>query len=116
MTTDRSAIDVHLADGGHVIIAFADPRTEADPGCDGIVSELIHADGSEHDLERAVVDRATAAGLSATVSTGRHPTIVMIDRSTGRADGDARVDGAPSPGPGDRHGFGRRSTDEPEAT
>jgi hypothetical protein len=78
--TAGETIDVHLADGGHVIVAFADPSMEADPGCDGIVTELIHADGSEHDLERAVVDRAAAAGLSATVSTGRHPTIVVIDR------------------------------------
>lgn len=79
-------IDVHLADGGHVVVAFADPRAEADPGCDGIVTALIHADGTEHDLERAIVDRATAAGLSATVSTTHHPTVVRIDAMS--ADGD----------------------------
>jgi hypothetical protein len=80
VTTPRTVpIEVHLADGGQVVVAFADARTEADPACDRIVAELIHADGTERDLERAVVERAVEAGLSATVSVTRHPTVVRID-------------------------------------
>lgn len=81
------SIEVHLADGGHVIVDFADAGTEADPRCDAILAELIIADGSEQDLERSIVERATAGGLTAEVSTLPHATIVRID--TGLA-----VDGA----------------------
>ena len=75
---DRDAIDVHLADGGHVIVSFADPAVSADPACDQIVAALIQADGTEHDLETAIVEQAAAGGLSARVSGTHHPTTVVI--------------------------------------
>ena len=87
---DATAIDVHLADGGHVIVSFADPRAGVDPAFDEIIAALIEADGSEHDLERAVVERAAAGGLTARVSATHHPTTVLIETiaETGHADAD----------------------------
>jgi hypothetical protein len=76
---DDDAIDVHLADGGHVIVAFADGPSAADGAGDGILSALIHAQGTEHDLEQAIVVEATAAGFRASVSATHHPTTVVIE-------------------------------------
>jgi hypothetical protein len=81
------AIEVHLADGGHVIVAFADPAAGTDPACDEILAALIHADGTEHDLERSIVDRAVAGGLSATVSATHSPTTVLIESRDGAGAG-----------------------------
>jgi len=89
---DPDAIDVHLADGGHVIVSFADPAASADPACDQIVAALIQADGTEHDLEAAIVERAAAGGLSARVSVTHHPTTVVIG-STVDADRPDRLPG-----------------------
>ncbi|MEA2607116.1 MAG: hypothetical protein QOI00_1873 [Chloroflexota bacterium] len=72
-------IDVLLADGGHVIIDFEDPVALECAAGDAILTALIQADGSEHDLERAIVEEARVGGLSASVSTSRHPTTVVIE-------------------------------------
>jgi hypothetical protein len=72
-------IDVHLADGGHVIVDFEDPLAIDGPAGDAILAALIGADGSEHDLEQAIVEEARYGGLIASVSTARHPTTVVIE-------------------------------------
>jgi hypothetical protein len=76
---DDDAIDVHLADGGHVIVTFADGQSAAEAAEDGILSALIHAQGTEHDLEQAIVVEAVAAGFTASVSATHHPTTVVIE-------------------------------------
>ena len=75
---DPDAIDVHLADGGHVIVSFADEGTSTDPACDGIVGALIEADGTEQELGKAIVQRALEGGLDARISATSHPTVVRI--------------------------------------
>jgi hypothetical protein len=79
-------IDVHLADGGHVIVDFEDPLACEGPAGDAILAALIGADGSEHDLEQAIVEEARVGGLIASVSTGRHPTTVFIESGEPLAD------------------------------
>jgi hypothetical protein len=72
-------IDVHLSDGGHVIVTFgsADARTAATG--DGMLAVLLDVDGSEDELERAILDEAEACGLRASTSGSRHPTTVVIE-------------------------------------
>jgi hypothetical protein len=72
-------IDVHLADGGHVIVDFDDSVVIEGPARDAIVAALIRAEGSEHDLEQAIVAEARVCGLVASVSTAHHPTTVVIE-------------------------------------
>ena len=72
-------IDVLLANGGHVIVDFEDPVAVDCPAGDAILATLIQADGSEHDLEHAIVEEARAGGLIASVSTARHSTTVIIE-------------------------------------
>jgi hypothetical protein len=79
-------IDVHLADGGHVIVDFEDPVAVEGPAGDAILGALIHAEGSEHDLERAIVAEARVCGLTASVSTAHHPTTVVIESGEPPAD------------------------------
>jgi hypothetical protein len=79
-------IDVHLADGGHVIVDFEDPIAVEGPAGDAILGALIHAEGSERDLEQAIVAEARVCGLTASVSTARHPTTVVIESGEPLAD------------------------------
>ena len=72
-------IAVLLADGGHVIVDFEDANASEGPVGDGIIAALIHAEGSEHDLEQAIVEEARAGGLVASVSASHHPTTVVIE-------------------------------------
>jgi hypothetical protein len=72
-------IDVLLADGGHVIVDFEDRVAVECPAGEAILATLIQADGSEHDLEHAIVEEARAGGLIASVSAARHPTTVVIE-------------------------------------
>ena len=72
-------IDVLLADGGHVIVEFEDSVVVECPAGDAILATLIQADGTEHDLEHAIVEEARVGGLIASVSTARHPTTVVIE-------------------------------------
>jgi hypothetical protein len=83
-TDATGPLDVHLADGGHVIIAFGDEPARIAATNDGVFEAVIHADGSEGDLERAIVAEATADGLAVHVSGSHHPTTLVIES---RSDG-----------------------------
>ena len=73
-------IEVHLPDGGCVILSF--DLHDADGGRleDDIVAALLAADGTEHDVAQAIRGRAVAVGLRAVLSLDSHPTIVVIRR------------------------------------
>jgi hypothetical protein len=78
---DREPIDVRLPDGGHVIVAIDQSADEEIDEADGIIDALVHASGSEADLERALVDEAAHYGLTASTS-GRGGQTTVIIRST----------------------------------
>ena len=75
-TGDHGPIEVHLPDGGHVIVSFADAAV-ADSG--GVVDTLLTGD-TERDVERAIVDDLKGSDLTCTVSPGHHPTVIVIGR------------------------------------
>ena len=75
---DDGPIEVHLPDGGHVIVAIEDRTIRRSAVCDELIRTLVWTDGSEHDVERAIVAEAQALGLRCTTSSGHHSTIVAI--------------------------------------
>jgi hypothetical protein len=77
---DDGPIELHLADGGHVILAIEDPAMRASADGDRLVEILVRADGSEHDVERAIQEVAEGLGLSCVPSLGHHATILTIQR------------------------------------
>jgi hypothetical protein len=74
-------IEVHLADGGHVIVSITDAPTRHGSEADDLVAVLVQTDGSERDVERAIRAEATELGLDCASSTTDHPTIIVIGRS-----------------------------------
>jgi hypothetical protein len=79
---ERSPIELHLADGGHVIVAFADPTTRDGEIADAFVAAILQVDGGERDVERAICAEAADLGLHCAVSTSRHPTVLVIADQT----------------------------------
>ena len=79
---DDGPIEVHLPDGGHLIVAIEDHTIRTSAVCDELIRALVWTDGSEHDIERAVVAEAQALGLRCTTSSGHHSTIVAIAAGT----------------------------------
>ena len=75
---DDGPIEVHLPDGGHVIVAIEDRTIRSGAACDELIHALVWTDGSEQDIERAIVAEAQALGLRCTTSSGHHSTIVTI--------------------------------------
>jgi hypothetical protein len=73
---DDGPIELHLPDGGHVIVSFADPLARADG--DGMVETLLSGD-TERDVERAIVGDLEGSELSCSVSRD-HPTVIVIGR------------------------------------
>jgi hypothetical protein len=69
-------IEVHLPDGGHVIVSFADAMARVNSGI--VIASLLAASGSEQDVERAIARDVASVGLRCRVSARRHPTIVSI--------------------------------------
>jgi len=61
-------IEVHLPDGGHVVLAFTDPGTRVGVG-DQLIATMLRVDGSEHDVERALQSDLRELGLHCTCST-----------------------------------------------
>lgn len=74
---DSAPIEVHLADGGHVIIDFADPAARVS-ACDRVVETILGMNGSESDLQQAISADADNLGLSCSSSEGRHPTVIIV--------------------------------------
>jgi hypothetical protein len=77
---DDGPIELHLPDGGHVIMTIDDATIRCSADCDELIGVLVRADGSEHDVERAVIAEAHALGLRCTSSTSQHPTVLVIAR------------------------------------
>lgn len=72
-----SPVEAILPDGGHVIVSFADSATRVKAG-DGVVAALLHAGGSEHDVERAVALEMDELGFDCTPSESHRPTVIVI--------------------------------------
>jgi hypothetical protein len=70
-------IEVHLPDGGRIVVAFADARSRL-RASDQLIETILRADGSELDMEQAIEDDVRALGLPCRCSTGRHPTVIVI--------------------------------------
>jgi hypothetical protein len=70
-------IEVHLSDGGRIVVSFVDvlARNQAS---DQLIATILRVDGSEHDIEQAIEDDIRALGLTCTCSTSRGPTEIVI--------------------------------------
>ncbi|MEA2518871.1 MAG: hypothetical protein QOF49_951 [Chloroflexota bacterium] len=78
---NADAIELHLPDGGHLIVSIEDAATRHSPDCDQLIGTLLRADGGEHEVERAIVETASGLGLVCIPSTEHHPTTVSIRRA-----------------------------------
>jgi hypothetical protein len=78
---DDHAIELHLPDGGHVIVSIEDATSALDVAADQLIATLLRADGGEHEVERALVETARALGLVCIASTEHHPTVLSIRRA-----------------------------------
>jgi hypothetical protein len=74
--TGPGPIELHLPDGGHLIVSFEDAMARVNSGI--VIASLLGASGSEQDVERAIARDVASVGLRCSVSAGRHPTIVSI--------------------------------------
>jgi hypothetical protein len=70
-------IELHLPDGGHVIVTFAEASLRSDAAT-VVVDTLVTADGTEAEIGRAISELAEDLGLSATESPDRHPTVIVV--------------------------------------
>jgi len=82
MIVDPGPLEVHLPNGGHVIVAFSDLDVRVGADADELLEALLEADGSEADVARAIADAVECRGLSCTTSTDRHPTVVVVRNGT----------------------------------
>jgi hypothetical protein len=71
-------IEVHLPDGGHVIVVIQDQMTRLSGDCDELVPTLLRADGTEQDVERAIREQAADLGIECTSSPNQHPTVILL--------------------------------------
>ncbi|HYX11189.1 MAG TPA: hypothetical protein VE817_04375 [Candidatus Acidoferrum sp.] len=85
-------IEVDLPDGGVIIVSFGDTEARHGDGGEMIATALVTVDGSEGDLERAVVHEADRYGLRSSVSTTRRARTVLVE-TVPRREGEGR----PSP-------------------
>jgi hypothetical protein len=83
-TAGDGAIELHLADGGRVIVAIEDEATRSSAECDDLIVTLLRVDGSEQDVERAIQAEAEDLGLHSVPSGRRHPTVITIERPAPR--------------------------------
>jgi hypothetical protein len=77
---DPNAIELHLPDGGHVILSIEDAVTRLGSDGDQLIDALIHTEGAERDVERAVTGTADRLDLRCVSSTSHHPTVIAIRR------------------------------------
>ena len=73
-------IELHLPDGGHVVLMIEDVPTRLSSDCDRLIETLLRVDGAEHDVERAIRADADAMGLRCATSGGHHPTVISLRR------------------------------------
>ena len=76
-TGDDGPIELHLPDGGHVIVTFADEAARLDGS--GVDNTLLTGE-TERDVERAIVDDLKDTELTCSVSADHHPTVIAIGR------------------------------------
>ena len=75
-STDR--VEVHLENGGHVVVTFAESMAgHDDPGAE-LVNTLVRAGPTEADLTRAIVDEAGRSGMDCRVSSAGGATLVEV--------------------------------------
>jgi hypothetical protein len=77
---DGRPIELHLPDGGHLIVSIEDRLTRLSSDGDSLVDALLRTDGSEQEIEREIQAIADALGLRCLVSSTRHPTVVVLRR------------------------------------
>jgi hypothetical protein len=73
---DDGPIEVHLPDGGHVVVSFADDAIRAD----GSLVDTLLTGNTERDVERAIVGDLEGSDLTCSVSRDHHPTVIVIGR------------------------------------
>ncbi|HET7473367.1 MAG TPA: hypothetical protein VFJ71_09600 [Candidatus Limnocylindrales bacterium] len=73
------SVDVHLEDGGNVVVTFEDADVVDHVG-DAVIDVLVHTSGGERDLERAVTATVEGLGLQVRPHSSRRPTILDIER------------------------------------
>jgi hypothetical protein len=77
-------IEVHLPDGGQVIVAFEDrPTRDGEDGAD-LVASLFVAEGTEGGIAATIREEAHDRGLDCTTA-GPHPTVIHIGASSTRS-------------------------------
>lgn len=76
---EEEPIEVDLPDGGVVIVSFGDTQARCGDGGAMIATALVMADGSEGDLERAVVHEADRHGLRSSVSSTSRARTVLVE-------------------------------------
>ena len=75
----HAPIEVHLPDGGHLILSIEDRLTRLSGG-DQLIHALLRAGRSEQDLEQEIHAAADELGLRCVCSTTRHPTVIVLRR------------------------------------
>jgi len=70
MSDDNGPVEVHLPDGGRVLVSGS---------IDAVLEAVVHATGSEADVEAAIRDEAENLGMSCSAS-GRQPTVLTVGK------------------------------------
>jgi hypothetical protein len=77
-------IQVHLPDGGQVIVAFEDrPTRDGEAGAE-LVASLFVAEGSEGGIAAIIREEAEDRGLDCRTD-GPHPTVIRIGAAATRS-------------------------------
>jgi hypothetical protein len=71
MTGEQGPVEVHLPDGGRIIVTGS---------VDSVLDAVVHASGSEADVEDAIRSQAEEQGLSCTTASGGPTVLVVGDR------------------------------------
>jgi hypothetical protein len=77
---DDAPIEIHLPDGGHLILSIEDRLIRLSADGDPLIETVLRSGGSEQDLEREIQATADQLGLRCLASTTRHPTVLIIRR------------------------------------
>lgn len=72
------SIELHLPDGGHVVMSIEDPAARSSGICDDLVQVLVRAEGTERDVERTIRAEAAVLGLDCSSSTMDHSTLIVV--------------------------------------
>jgi len=70
MADDNGPVEVHLPDGGRVLVSGS---------IDAVLQAVVHASGTEADVEAAIRAEAETLGISCSAS-GRQPTVLTVGK------------------------------------